>query len=247
MIRFNSYDYGGLFGTGSGSIFGSSFYSNLSQLSSIRSGAYSKALKAYYAKNKEDQVSARNTVADRNRFTDTFTAGSDLARVSRESSELVASAGKLSDPGKESLFYSREKYDPEEALKAVKEFAGSYNEALDSLKGTSDRTVRNAGESMTRMTGIMTGSLANIGIGVGADGRLSVNEEDFKNADFARVKTLLGSGGSYARIIGSSAQRLHSASEQQSRYLSNGTGLYGRYGSSRGYYGYSGINFNAWF
>ena len=100
---------------------------------------------------------------------------------------------------------------------------------------------------MTRMTGVMTKSLSGIGISVGKDGRMSINEEEFKNAGFDKVKSMLGTNGSFARIIGSSAQRLSSAAEQQSRQMSLGsTGLYGRYGSYFGNYGFSGSRFDGW-
>ena len=72
-------------------------------------------------------------------------------------------------------------------------------------------------------------------------------EDGLKNAGFDKVKSMLGTNGSFARIIGSSAQRLSSAAEQQSRQMSLGsTGLYGRYGSYFGNYGFGGSRFDGW-
>ena len=247
MIRFNSYNYSSLFGSGSNSMFSNSIYNNLSQLSSIRSGAYSKALKAYYGKNTDTSSTQKNSASNKNKYSDTYIVNSDLSKVSKVSNELVSSAKKLSDSGKDNLFISKEKYDLEAAFNATNTFIKDYNETLNSVSKTNNTVVRNASDSMTRMTGIMSKSLSNIGITVGSDGRLSINESDFKNADFDRVKSILGTNGSYARIIGSSAQRLNSASEQQSRFTSNNTGIYGKYGSSLGYYGFSGTSFNTWF
>ena len=123
----------------------------------------------------------------------------------------------------------------------------NYNETLDAVSKTANASVRNSANSMTRMTGIMTKSLGSIGITVEKTGKLSIHEETFKNADFDKVKSILGTNGSFARIIGSSAQRLESAAETQNRQSAYGTGIYGRNGSSYGPYGYTGSVFDGWF
>ena len=245
MIRFNSYNYGSLFGSGSRSGYSNSILSNLSQLSSIRSGAYSKALKAYYGKNNTNATQKNNAV---NKYNYSSYNGSvELSAVSKESSELVSAAKKLTATGKDSLFSDKEKYDADAAFKAASEFVTNYNETLNAVGKTTNTAVNNAASSMTRMTGVMTKSLGNIGVTIGKDGRMSINEEEFKNAGYDKVKSMLGTNGSFARIIGSSAQRLESAAEQQNRYSSINNGIYGKYGNTLSNYGYSGSSFNEWF
>lgn len=243
MIRFSNFNYGSLFGYGSGN----SLYSNLSQLSSVRSGAYAKALKAYYGKNSKNTATQKNTSA--NKYNNgAYAQEKGLSKVSKESTELSAAAKKLTNTGKDGLFTSREKYDADAAYKAVGDFVTNYNETLDAVNYTTSSAVKSAAGSMTRMTGVMTKGLDRIGISVGDDGRMSINEEEFKNAGFDKVKSVLGTNGSFARIIGSSAQRLGSAAEQQIRQMSSGnSGLYGRYGSDFGSYGLSGSGFDGWF
>lgn len=244
MLRFNSFNYGAFFGSGSSSL-SSSIYSNLSQLSSIRSGAYSKALKAYYGKNNTSETAKNSSASKYNNYV--YATNSELTKVSKESSELVASSKKLADSGKDNLFNSKEKYDPDAAYKATSEFVSNYNETLEAVGKTTNSSVRNTANSMTKMTGIMTKSLGSIGITVEKNGKLSISEDTFKNADFDKVKSMLGTNGSFARIIGSSAQRLGSAAETQNRQSAYGTGIYGRNGRSYGGYGYTGSNFNGWF
>lgn len=244
MLRLNSFSYGSFFGSGS-SGFGSSIYNNLSQLSSIRSRAYSKALTAYYGKSSHTEPAKK--AAKSKYFDYPSAANTDLTKISRESSELVAASKKLTENGKDSLFSSQETYDPDAAYKAAGAFVSSYNETLAAAGKTTNSTVRSSLNSMTKMAGIMTKSLDSIGITVGKGGNLSIDEETFKNADFEKVRSMLGASGSFARIIASSAQRLGSAAEQQSRQSAYGTGLYGRNGSSYGYNGYAGSGFNAWF
>lgn len=244
MFRLSNFNYSSFFGSGSSSL-SSSIYSNLSQLSSIRSGAYSKALKAYYGKNSETDTSKKTSASRYNNYQ--YAANSELTKVSKESSELVAVSKKLSDAGKDNLFNNKEKYDSDAAFKATNEFVTNYNETLDAVSKTANATVRNSANSMAKMAGIMTKSLGSIGITVEKNGKLAINESEFKNADFDKIKSVLGTNGSFARIIGSSAQRLESAAEQQNRQSSYGAGLYGRNGSGYGYYGNTGSGFNGWF
>ena len=243
MFRLSNFNYSSFFGSGSSSL-SSSIYSNLSQLSSIRSGAYSKALKAYYGKNSETDTSKKTSAS---RYNNYQYANSELTKVSKESSELVAASKKLSDAGKDNLFSNKEKYDSDAAFKAANEFVTNYNETLDAVSKTANATVRNSANSMTKMAGIMTKSLGSIGITVEKNGKLAINESEFKNADFDKIKSVLGTNGSFAKIIGSSAQRLESAAEQQNRQSAYGAGLYGRNGSGYGYYGNTGSGFNGWF
>ena len=244
MLRLSNFNYGAFFGSGNSNQ-SSSIYSNLLQLSSIRSGAYSKALKAYYGKNNAADT-AKSASASKYNYS-AYAPSSELTKVSKESSELVASSKKLADSGKDSLFGSKEKYDSDAAYKAASEFVANYNETLDAVSKTANASVRNSANSMTRMTGIMTKSLGSIGITVEKTGKLSIHEETFKNADFDKVKSILGTNGSFARIIGSSAQRLESAAETQNRQSAYGTGIYGRNGSSYEPYGYTGSGFDGWF
>ena len=102
---------------------------------------------------------------------------------------------------------------------------------------------------MTRMTDIMKTSLGKAGIKVGTDGKLTINEEDYKKADMNTVKNLFGSNSSYAKIISSTASRLQSTALKQSL---NGNSYYNTgsvYGSNGSYYNnyYSGFNFNSFF
>ena len=236
MIRFNSFNYGAIFGYGSGN----SLYSNLSQLTSARSGAYAKGLKSYYGRN--NQTAQKNTAVNKYNY-GTYSQLNGLSNVSKESTELSAAARKLTDTGRNALFADKEKYDADKAYKAVSDFVTNYNEALDAANKTVNMTVSSAAGSMNRITGVMTGNLGQVGITVASDGRMSVNEEDFKNADFDKVKSMFGSNGSFAGIIGSSAQRLNSAAEQQSRQMAlfSNSGIYGRYGSYFGGYGGYGL------
>ena len=236
--------YSGIFGYGRNS-FSGSIYSSLSQMSSVRSGAYSKALKAYYAKNsnvtatKTQKGNAKNGFNAANALANPL--NTELGSVKKESSELAASAGKLLNRGKNSLFYDEKKYDSDAAYKAVSEFVTNYNETVGAAEKAGNANIKTVSDSMVRMTGNMRGSLSKVGITVGQDGKLGINEADFKNADMRSVRAIFGSNNSYAKMIMSSASRIESASEQQSMI---NTGTYGRQGLYNNLF--AGSLYNAW-
>ncbi len=245
MIRLNGYS----------NIFGNtaSIYSNLAQLNSVRRGTYGKALKAYYAKGnmavaKSNPVNTSNRTSSANsRYSyASYSAGAGLAEIRTQTDKLAKSAAKLTDNSREGLFADRDSYDADAAYKAVKEFITDYNDTLDSVGKTTNTAVTNAANSMTRMADIMSNSLSKAGVSVGRDGRLSVDEETFKNTDMDKVRSILGAGGSFTRTVSSYSARLGNAAAQQSMQAGNSAGIYGRYGSySSNYYGTG--TYNWWY
>ena len=236
MIRFNNTNYGSLYGLGS---YGStnSIYSNLSQLSSVRSGAYSKALKAYYGKTNTSGVSQKNVLNNRTFLNNLYASKYD--DVTKESSELISSAQKLTASGKDSLFANKEEYDSDKAYKAVNSFISEYNSTIDAVDKAENSRIMSTASSLTRMTDIFKKSLSSVGVSVGKDGKLSINEDTFKKADMNSVKSLFGSNGSYAKTVQSTAQRISSTASQQKVQNIGNYGLYGNYSS---YGNYNSIN-----
>lgn len=236
MIRLRSMNYGSIFGSGSNSL-----YSSLSQLNSIRNGSYGKALKAYYAKDNTSAKSSKSPKSSRYNYPQ-YTANAGLDTIQTQTGKLVESANKLTNNSKKSLFADKDNYDADAAYKAVSEFVTNYNDTLDAVNKTTNTVVSNAAGNMTRMTGIMSNSLSKVGVTVGKDGRLSVNEDDFKSADMDKVKSVFGAGGSFARSVNSYATRLGTAAKQQSLQTASNTGTYGRYGSYNNNYGTNSYN-----
>lgn len=86
--------------------------------------------------------------------------------------------------------------DSNRIVNAVKDFAGDYNKVVNFLSNNSDKSAKI--ESLAnsfKSTKYSSSSLSSIGITVGYDGKLSVNENTLKNAiseDFKNVKDILG-------------------------------------------------------
>lgn len=228
--------------------YGNSIFSNLSQYSSIRSGAYSKLTKAYYGRSAGNSA-IQNTSAYNRLKTQSYNAQTALKTVGSEASELTTSANALVDTGKNSLFANAETYDADKAYKAASDFVNNYNDTATALSKTDNTNVKSAGASMTRMTGIMKDSLAKSGISVGVDGKMSIDEEGFKKADMNTVKSLFNGNGSYAKIVANSAQRVQSTVNSQQLYGGSAYGNTGSYYNAFGGYSslYSGYGFNSYF
>ena len=243
MFRTSS-SYSNMFGSGSSST--SSFYSNLGEYSSIRNGAYRKLVKSYYKKmnSTDSDTTDKSTTSSTKKNTKLNSAGTvALSTVKSEASDLVASTKKLTATGKDSLFASEEKYDADATYKAVSNFVTQYNDTVDALSKVSSTAVKSAGNHMQNMTNIMSKGLSKVGITVGTDGKLTVDEQKFKAADMSKVKALFNGSSSYAGVVSSAAGRVASQAGNQISQL--GGGLYG----SNGYYNsyYSGSLYNGYF
>lgn len=230
----------------------SSIYSNLGEYASVKSGAYARATKAYYAKvakpekKTSDSETTKKTTNKKDQYVTSKTDKSSVAlsMVKTEASELVDSAKKLTSTGKDSMFSDKDKYDKDAIYSAVNNFVTNYNDTVKALGNTTNSSVKNAAGTITRMTNVMKKSLSQIGITASDDGKLSVNEDDFKNADMNKVKSLFNGSGSYAGIVSSSASRVASEATNQ---LSGFGGS--SYGSSGNYYNsfVSGLSYNGFF
>lgn len=235
---FGISNYGNLFGSTSG------LYSSLSQYSSIKSGAYAKLTKAYYAKTPTTtEKDTSKTPVKKNQTTKWNESNKALSNAKAEATELVDSAKKLTTTGKDSMFASESKYDKDAVYKAISSFVEDYNDTVSALSKTSNSSVKNAGSSMTRMTDVMSKGLSKIGITVGTDGKLSMDEDTFKKADMDSVKSMFNGSSSYAGIVSSSASRVASRASNQISQMNGGT-----YGSNAYFNSYdSGSLFNSYF
>ena len=243
MFRTGS-SYSNMFGSGSSST--SSFYSNLGEYSSIRNGAYRKLVKSYYKKmnSTDSDTTDKSTTGSTGKNTKVNSTGTvALSTVKSVASDLVTSAKKLTATGKDSLFASEEKYDADATYKTVSNFITQYNDTVDALSKVSSTAVKSAGNHMQNMTNIMSKGLSKVGITVGTDGKLTVDEQKFKAADMSKVKALFDGSSSYAGVVSSAAGRIASQAGNQISQL--GGGLYG----SNGYYNsyYSGSLYNGYF
>ena len=114
-------------------------------------------------------------------------------------------------------------YEEGNALEEASDFVNYYNSTLNSARNAGTTAVTANLSSMMQKTAQNSGDLAEIGVNVGTDGRLSINEDTFKKADAAKVQDTLTN---YAGAIESDARLLNyystTGTEANTGYSANG-------------------------
>lgn len=258
MTRISGFNY---------SSFGN-FRSNWSNsiYSSSRAGrsTYAQLLKARYGQNNSaGRISSSKISGSQNNARNKLQSMSrDLSTIKQDTEDLTRAIDKLNTGGKNDPFEKRTikqsddstaaDYDKDAIYSAVNSFVESYNDTLKNASVSSDRNVANAATSMSRTTSILSKSLAKIGITAGKDGKLSLDEKVFKNADMDTVKALFQGTGSFAVNVSYAAGRIGKAAASSLASITTGTlGTTGIYGAN-GYFGYGGYSalgnfFNGYF
>ena len=223
------FDFSSLFGgMNSGSLFGSV---DISEYASIKSGSYKKLLKSYYAEQKDTPSTSKPTTSTKKNVVDKIldekkkvtpkVDKSGAIQVKREADSLIAAADALNS---EELWEQTNcKYDMDKIANAVKTFANEYNDTLTETAKMTSKDVSQDVKYMNSMTGTMSKSLEKIGITVGIDGKLTVNEDTLKNADVSKIKSLFAGKVSYGSQIADKAASISKdAVLSASIYGSNG-------------------------
>lgn len=220
------FDFGSFFGGGSNSSGGLIGSFNFSDYNSIKNGSYRRLVKSYYAK---DKIESEGTKAEKSKDKDTKkitkvdnrdTTG--LSKMKRESDALVASVDALDN--KELWTMTNGKYDVDKITDAVKSFVNGYNKTISQSLKVTNADVSQQISNMESMTSTMAKTLSKVGITMGADGKLVVNEDKLKGLNMNDVKELFDGSHSYASQIQKFAQNASKAAV-------NGASIYSANGS----------------
>lgn len=209
---------------------------NYSDYASIRSGAYHKLLSAYY----EDGKSIKGV-------TDSISTSKDdaktLTQIESAAEGMKDSADKLLTTGKQSLFNevttkgedgkTTTGYDTDAIYKAVNDFVDDYNTLVDKAADSNSTNILRAAKTMVNYSKVNQKLLAAVGITIGAENKLSIDEKTFKEADMKKVKSLFQERGSYGYQIMTQASMIDT-------YAKNEASKANTYGKSGMYtYNYS--------
>lgn len=216
---------------------GSDLSNILSDYASIKNGSYGKLMKAYYGSNANSSVKsmASSSTAARD---DSKT----IASIQSKAGDLKSAAEDLLKTGSDSLFTQKDiektaedgtkttekGYDTDGIYKAVSKFVDSYNAAIKSASDSNNQSIVNAARNMVNETAANAKLLSKVGISMGLDGKLSVDEAAFKKADMKTVENLFGSKGSYAYGVQARASYMEiyaksDAAKASGLYSQNGT------------------------
>lgn len=215
MARFN-FNISSLFsGLNSNSPF-SSF--NLSDYASIKNGSYGKLIKSYYAEQKKTSSSDKTTTDNKK---DQTVDKIGLSQMKKEADSLKNAAEAL---GKSDLWKQTDgKYDMDKITSAVKSFVSEYNEAITQAGKVNSKDIATDVKYMSSMTTTMSKALSKIGVTVGTDGKLSLNEDELKKANVSSIKSLFTGTVSYGSQIADKASAISKdAVMNSSIYGSNG-------------------------
>ena len=144
---------------------------SLSDYAMIKNGTYHKLMKAYYAE--EETSSSTLSEEDEKSYTVAKNAAKDLAK----STASLMSADYTED-------------NREELLKSFKSWVEDYNSVVESSDDIDSTSALRQVLWMTQSTSANQNLLSKIGITVNSDNTLSIDEDEFKNADLNTMKTL---------------------------------------------------------
>ena len=235
----NLWNSGFLFNGGASSS-SNGIYSLLSEYNNIRSGAYYKVVKAYYAKQSgtDTKTDTKNSTGTTSKKTEAEQAYSG---VQSSAKALISSADKLIATGKNSLFelkdietkdengqeITKKGYDTDAIYNAVKGFVDNYNTLMSAASSSGSSTIQNQATSMANNTKAYETLLSKVGITIGANHKLSIDQATFKAADMTTVKTLFNGNASFAYSASSKASLIsfsaNSEANKKSMYTNNGT------------------------
>ena len=217
MARFN-FDISSLFGGfNSNSTFGSF---NFSDYASIKNGSYRKLMKSYYAEQKAPAKEKTPSVNNKSKEQTADKTG--LTQMKKEADGLKSAADALNN---DDLWKQTDgKYDIDKITSAVKTFVNEYNDTLTQASKVNSKEIAQDVRYMNSMTNTMSKALSKIGVTVGTDGKLSVNEDELKKANVTSIKSLFTGAVSYGSQTADRASEIsRDAVMNSSIYGINGT------------------------
>jgi hypothetical protein len=216
----SSTDYSSLFS----SLSSSSTGLDLTDYAAIKNGSYGKLMKAYY---KNQEASKTSESGD---------SKQTLTLMKSNAEALQNSAAALMD---ESLWEKKlvkktdettgevteeEDYDWDAITKAVKNFVSDYNTVIGKAADSDTRDILRSAARMTSVSSEMSTLLNQVGITIGSENKLEVDEDKLKSASVGTLKTLFTGSHSYAdKMSQKSAAIVRATSGTSNTYTVNAT------------------------
>lgn len=226
--------FGGLFGTSNSNsdqygIWGgtkSSSGSNvLSDYAAIKNGSYKKLARKYYAGESaktETEVKAENKKLGLVQ-TDADSLSSSLSALMKDSLFSKKVSTKDDTTGETS---EKEDYDWKAIAGAVKSFIDNYNDTISSAADSNLMGVLRNAAHMTSSVKANSKLLSEVGITIGKENKLELDEDKLKNANISTLKTLFTGSGSFAdRLAQKSSAISKAVTDSAKTYAGNGSTL----------------------
>lgn len=105
--------------------------------------------------------------------------------------------------------------DYDKAYSSAEKFVKSYNDLMNSVKNSNDKTVSNKGRFISNMTNAYARRLEKVGISVNRDGALSLDKEAFNKATTSQLDSAFGSKKSFSSFMTDQAKQLAAYTEAE--------------------------------
>ena len=206
---------------------------NYSDYATIQNGSYTKLMKAYYTKAASDDSSSSSASTSTSKD-----SSKTLANIESAADDLKKASETLRTNGDKSLFTKKQttdkdgnvsyEYDTDKIYKAVSDFVDSYNKMLKEGGDSNTNSILRSTKSMVNLTKANSNMLSTVGITIGTDNKLSIDETAFKKADMNTVKSLFHTTGGFGYQTSVQAGMIESyaKSEAEKANTYNKSGMY---------------------
>ena len=206
---------------------------NYSDYASIRSGAYGKLLRSYYALDSESGSSKTSSSTETGRKSTAVSKDSTktIATIEEDAGELADSAKQLYIRSNNAVFTKDAKgnYDTDKIYDKVSDYVEDYNAFLVSAAKSDTGRIASGVDSVKNITKANVDALKEIGISVNEkNGALTISKDTFKAADMSKVKDVFYGTSSYAYSVATQASLVKSYAESEA-VKSNTYGSRARY------------------
>ena len=214
-------DYSFLFGATQPVSTGGTF--SLSDYASIKNGSYGKLLKAYYTNQDAEKISSSKDSVQKSTLMRT---GADALKKSADAlnnDELWEKKKIKKKDEKTGEETEVEDYDWEAITKVVKSFVEDYNDVIEQAGESNSKEVLRNAVWMTGITESSENVLSKIGITVGKENKMELDEDALKKASIGTLKIIFTGHNSFANKVSMKANSISNAAAWSSgTYKSNG-------------------------
>lgn len=192
----------------------SGFYAMTSLLSdyqSLKSGSYGKLVKAYYAKQAEDEAGTVSKKKNDKNTSSTSTAEDSTKTLSN----IQTATDALYETAESLRKEARSAEGMDELYKTASQFVTDYNKTVDAATKSETKNIKSNLKDMMNATSVNKKLLGNIGITVGEDNKLTIDEKKFKDGSLSTAKTLFDGAGSYAYNVSLEASMINSNADYE--------------------------------
>ncbi|MDD3238879.1 MAG: hypothetical protein PHW47_02095 [Lachnospira sp.] len=191
---------------------------DLNTYNSIRTGGYTKLMKAYYAKQDgttENNKTDGTTQSVATQKTNATSVRDGAAALVDSTKDLQKTSLWNKKTTTDSEGKTTSSYDTDAIYKAVSEFVSDYNSLVSGTGNSSDDAVLKSAANMVSNTKQNENLLKSVGITIDSDNKLKVDEDTFKKADMTSVKSLFKGQGSFATSTSGKAASIYSSAVSQ--------------------------------